>query len=101
MAKEPVESQAEESSELPAAVRSSWAPYIRAKLGFRNYWYPVTWSSRVGDRPVQAQLLGERIVLCRDDGRVYALRDRCPHRGVPLHLGRKRFPGTLTCPYHG
>ena len=79
----------------------TWPVYEASALGLRNYWYPVTWSSRVGDRPVQAQLLGERIVLCRDDGRVYALQDRCPHRGVPLHLGRKRFPGTLTCPYHG
>ena len=28
-------------------------------------------------------------------------RDRCPHRGVPLSLGKEEFPGTLTCAYHG
>ena len=32
---------------------------------------------------------------------VHALADRCPHRGVPLSLGREEFPGTLTCAYHG
>jgi len=37
----------------------------------------------------------------RDRGRIYALRNRCPHRGVPLSAGRREFPGFLTCAYHG
>ena len=32
---------------------------------------------------------------------VHGLHDRCPHRGVPLSLGRRQFPGTISCPYHG
>lgn len=79
----------------------TWPVYQASELGLRNYWYPVMWSSQVGERPVALQLLGERIVLCRDRGTVYALHDRCPHRGVPLSLGQKRFPGTITCAYHG
>ena len=79
----------------------TWPTYQASALGLRNFWYPVTWSSEVGARPVGVQLLGERIVLCRDRGRAYALHDRCPHRGVPLSLGRTHFPGTVTCPYHG
>ncbi len=46
-------------------------------------------------------LLGEPVLLCRDrDGAVFALRDVCPHRGIPLHHGR--FDGeTVMCGYHG
>lgn len=81
---------------------STWPTYERATLGLRNFWYPVMWSTRLAARPVPVTLLGEQIVLKRDEGgRAYALHDRCPHRGVPLHLGSEMFPGTLTCPYHG
>jgi phenylpropionate dioxygenase-like ring-hydroxylating dioxygenase large terminal subunit len=27
--------------------------------------------------------------------------DECPHRGIPLSVGRQEFPGTWTCRYHG
>ena len=39
----------------------------------------------------------------RHEGKCYALEDRCPHRGVPLSVGRCEFPGTSTisCAYHG
>jgi phenylpropionate dioxygenase-like ring-hydroxylating dioxygenase large terminal subunit len=79
----------------------TWPVYQASELGLRNFWYPVVWSSEVRARPVGIQLLGERVVLCRDGGRVYALEDRCPHRGTPLSLGRQHFSGTITCPYHG
>ena len=60
----------------------TWPVYQASELGLRNFWYPVVWSSEVRRRPVSVRLLGHRIVLCRDDGRVYALEDRCPHRGT-------------------
>ena len=46
-------------------------------------------------------MLGEPILVGRGrDGRVFALRDICPHRGIPLHYGR--FDGeTIECAYHG
>ncbi|HWC83537.1 MAG TPA: Rieske 2Fe-2S domain-containing protein [Pseudonocardiaceae bacterium] len=80
---------------------SSWPHYAAAAAGFRGYWYPVGYSSRFGGKPTQITLLGEKIVLIRDNGRVYALKDRCPHRGVPLSEGNQQFPGTISCPYHG
>jgi phenylpropionate dioxygenase-like ring-hydroxylating dioxygenase large terminal subunit len=80
---------------------SSWPEYDAAAAGFRGYWYPVTWSSHVTGKPLAATICGEKIALIRDRGRVYALHDRCPHRGVPLSLGDQQFPGTLSCPYHG
>lgn len=80
---------------------STWPLYAAAEQGFRGYWYPVSWSSHITSRPRGFTVCGEKLTLIRDRGRVYALHDRCPHRGVPLSLGRQQFPGTLSCPYHG
>ena len=46
-------------------------------------------------------LLGEPLLLGRaDDGKVFALRNICPHRGIPLSYGR--FDGhEIECCYHG
>jgi len=46
-------------------------------------------------------LMGIPMVLGRrDDGRLFAMRDNCPHRGIPLSCGW--FDGReLTCRYHG
>jgi len=80
---------------------SSWPTYDAAATGLRDYWYPVAWSAEVADHPVAVRVCGEDIVLQRGEGeRIYALADRCQHRGVPLSLGRQEFPGTITCPYH-
>ena len=79
----------------------SWTRYDAADLGFRHYWYPVLESKRLGKRPLPVTLCGEKIVLIRDRNKVYALHDRCPHRGVPLSAGRREFAGTLSCIYHG
>ncbi|MCW2835035.1 MAG: iron-sulfur binding oxidoreductase [Nocardioides sp.] len=82
-------------------VTGQWPEYAEAHLGFRNYWYPAMASSSLGKRPQAVKLLGEDVVLVRDNGRAYALNDRCPHRGVPLSMGRRQFPGTISCAYHG
>jgi phenylpropionate dioxygenase-like ring-hydroxylating dioxygenase large terminal subunit len=46
-------------------------------------------------------VLGEPLILGRArDGAVWALRDICPHRGIPLRFGR--FDGAeIECCYHG
>jgi phenylpropionate dioxygenase-like ring-hydroxylating dioxygenase large terminal subunit len=82
---------------------ATWPKYEAAVLGFREYWYPVTWSRKVGKKPIQVTVLGEQIMLIREDGVVRALYDRCPHRGVPLshEMSSQEFPGTWTCCYHG
>jgi phenylpropionate dioxygenase-like ring-hydroxylating dioxygenase large terminal subunit len=45
--------------------------------------------------------MGEPLLLGRDgQGQAFALRDICPHRGIPLHYGR--FDGSeIECCYHG
>lgn len=81
---------------------SSWPNYQKAESGFRGYWYPVCFSSQATDKPRQVTLLGEKLFVIRDkDGTVYGMKDRCPHRGVPLSCGEQNFPGTLSCVYHG
>jgi nitrite reductase/ring-hydroxylating ferredoxin subunit/uncharacterized membrane protein len=39
------------------------------------------------------------VMLARHGGRVFALRDRCNHRGGPLHQG-EIADGCVTCPWH-
>jgi phenylpropionate dioxygenase-like ring-hydroxylating dioxygenase large terminal subunit len=73
------------------------------ELGFRNYWYPILASWRLGRKPKTVTLLGEDIVLFRDGGKIHALHDQCAHRRVKLSNGKCLYPGsgTITCPYHG
>ncbi len=66
----------------------------------RDSWYAVAGSLDVGDAPVGAMLLGQRIVLYRTATGVIAAPDRCPHREAPLSKGTVE-DGCLVCPYHG
>ena len=67
----------------------------------RNHWYVAAWSDEVGREPVGRVLLGDMIVLYRqEDGTPVALEDRCPHRNLPLSLGRLDGDD-LECGYHG
>jgi nitrite reductase/ring-hydroxylating ferredoxin subunit/uncharacterized membrane protein len=43
---------------------------------------------------------GVAVMVTRHGGRVFALADRCTHRGGPLHRG-KIEGGCVTCPWHG
>jgi phenylpropionate dioxygenase-like ring-hydroxylating dioxygenase large terminal subunit len=67
-----------------------------------DFWYPAARSSSIRGRSlVKAMLLEVPLVLGRtDDGRAFAMRDSCPHRGIPLSYGR--FDGkSVECSYHG
>ena len=69
----------------------------------RRYWQPAALVDEVsGDRPVKPiKLMGENLVLFRDDKGGYGLIDRsCPHRGTDLAYGRLEAGG-LRCPFHG
>ncbi|MGI8429920.1 MAG: Rieske 2Fe-2S domain-containing protein [Solirubrobacteraceae bacterium] len=46
-----------------------------------------------------AAVNGADLVLGRHDGEIFALADRCTHRGAPLHEG-KLCAGQLVCPWH-
>ena len=79
-----------------------WRAYIEAKLGFRNHWYPAMFAEEVAEgQPVTIKLLGENLILNRVDGKVYCLKDRCLHRGVPLSRKIECYTkDTITCWYH-
>jgi phenylpropionate dioxygenase-like ring-hydroxylating dioxygenase large terminal subunit len=67
-----------------------------------GFWYPAVRSSQVPDVGLaKALLLGQPLILGRvSSGEVFAMRDTCPHRGIPLSYGR--FDGAeVECPYHG
>ena len=71
---------------------------------FEDYpgdWTPVISESElVEDEPHRAELDGVPVVLVRNGGQVYALADRCSHRGGPLSDGEVE-DGCITCPWHG
>jgi phenylpropionate dioxygenase-like ring-hydroxylating dioxygenase large terminal subunit len=69
----------------------------------RQYWQPAALVDEfTGPRPVRrVTLLGEELVLFRDDAGRYGLLDRhCAHRGADLSYGRAE-DGGLRCPFHG
>jgi nitrite reductase/ring-hydroxylating ferredoxin subunit len=68
----------------------------------RPAWYPACTGKELGrKRPLAIELMGTPLVVFRDgQGRPSVLADRCPHRNVPLSLGRIS-DGALECAYHG
>src|SRR5688572_10736038 len=69
---------------------------------FRDDWYPVCRSRDLGARPLAVTLFSTPLVLFRPrtGEPPAALLDRCPHRNVPLSLGKVKGP-YLQCAYHG
>ncbi|MBL8381814.1 MAG: aromatic ring-hydroxylating dioxygenase subunit alpha [Burkholderiales bacterium] len=67
----------------------------------RNCWYAAAWAGEVGDRLLARTILDVPMVFFRDSaGRPAALLDRCPHRLLPLSMGRLRGD-SIECGYHG
>jgi carbazole 1,9a-dioxygenase len=92
-----------DSNEVGTATRASWAPYVEAKLGFRNYWYPAIFAEELdGGEAKGVRLLGENVLLRRVGDRIAAVQDRCLHRGVRFSRKPECYTAdTITCWYHG
>ena len=68
----------------------------------RNAWYVAGWSSEFSGDLQSLQILDEKLVFWRrPDGDLAALEDRCPHRMLPLSMGKLLEDGNLQCGYHG
>ena len=69
----------------------------------RDLWYMPALSSVLKPGQMRREmLLGEPVLLGRmRDGQAFAMRDICPHRGVPLSAGKILAENTVECPYHG
>jgi len=67
----------------------------------RNAWYIAALSKEIeGTALIGRTLLGEGVLIYRlRSGECVALRDRCPHRFAPLHMGT-RVDDDVVCPYH-
>jgi phenylpropionate dioxygenase-like ring-hydroxylating dioxygenase large terminal subunit len=72
-----------------------------------DIWYFAALASDLKPGALQRyEILGEPVLLGRDGaGKVYALRDVCPHRAAPLSAGRLQREAdgseSVECPYHG
>ncbi|ACA20087.1 Rieske (2Fe-2S) domain protein [Methylobacterium sp. 4-46] len=67
-----------------------------------DVWYCVGESRRFREGRLCAVTLGEEAIVVgrAAGGGLFALRDRCPHRGMALSAGRL-VEGRLVCPFHG
>lgn len=72
----------------------------------KNLWYLACPSSILKKgKLVRKILFGVPVILGREDsGKVFALDDKCPHRGTPFSAGRlveENGTPCIECPYHG
>ena len=76
-------------------------PHPAAQRYPRNQWYVAAFSDEVDRRLFKRTLLDTPVVFFRtEDGRPIALHDRCPHRHLPLSMG-KLTGDEIQCGYHG
>lgn len=79
------------------------SPNSEAGAVIRSYWQPAALVEEFAEsRPiVPVNLLGEKLVLFRDEAGRYGLVERhCPHRGADLNFGRVE-DGGIRCVFHG
>lgn len=67
-----------------------------------NTWYVAALSSEIGPDDLFHRKIADRSILMyrKQDGEPVAMRDRCPHRFLPLSMG-KREGDEVVCHYHG
>jgi phenylpropionate dioxygenase-like ring-hydroxylating dioxygenase large terminal subunit len=67
----------------------------------RRYWHPIGLSADATDTPRQVRVLGEDLILFRDQqGRAGLVYPHCAHRGTSLLYGKVEANG-IRCCYHG
>ena len=67
----------------------------------KNVWYAAGFPSELEGDFLARTICGKPVLLYRmSSGTVVALEDRCPHRFVPLSMGR-RIGDSIQCGYHG
>jgi phenylpropionate dioxygenase-like ring-hydroxylating dioxygenase large terminal subunit len=89
-------------------MRATAAEGAKFGQGFlADIWYFAALASDLrADALARCEMLGEPVLLGRSpEGRLFALRDICPHRAAPRSAGRFHSePGggeSVECPYHG
>lgn len=65
-----------------------------------SHWHPVALVREVREQPLGVTLLDVPLVVYRAGEDIVVADDLCPHRGVPLSMG-KGDGKTVACAYHG
>ena len=94
----------DKADKVPSAARpgSPWEKYRALIGGLTEYWYPVATAAELRRHGRKTLLIaGKNLVVFHHDGKFHTLLDRCPHRGVPLSMGKLEFPGHISCIFHG
>ena len=75
---------------------------LRRTNSHPDYWYPIAWSGQVKPGKMLAcSYAGAPVAVIRgEDGKLFALENRCVHRQVPLTHGVVQNC-TVKCGYHG
>ena len=92
----------DEADSLSAAPTAPGVDATSRNDYLRELWYFAVPGQRLRrGRTMSITMLGEPLLVGRDrDGSPFALRDLCPHRGMPLSYGE--FDGSeVQCHYHG
>ncbi len=67
----------------------------------RRYWQPIALTSEISDLPKLIKVMGESLVLFKDQsGRYGLVHKQCPHRRASLEFGVCE-PRGIRCCYHG
>lgn len=65
-----------------------------------EYWYPIALVRDLTEQPTSTLLLDMPLVIYKMGDEIIVAKDACPHRGVPLSLGKNDGQGVV-CRYHG
>lgn len=85
----------------PNAILTQTDPYTPCGEYLRRYWHPVYIASELDEQPRLIKVLGEELVVFRDQGGQYGLvHKKCPHRRASLEYGQCVKQG-IRCCYHG
>ncbi|MFF4357606.1 Rieske 2Fe-2S domain-containing protein [Streptomyces sp. NPDC001604] len=74
----------------------------RPSVGLPDAWWPIAHGDEIGRHPTAFRIGTRDLAVYRDlSGVVRAVDDACPHRRLPLSMGRITEDGHLQCAYHG
>ncbi|MCF1592564.1 Rieske 2Fe-2S domain-containing protein [Streptomyces muensis] len=74
----------------------------RPSVGLPDAWWPIAHGDEIGRHPRAFRIGTRDLAVYRDlQGVVRAVDDSCPHRRLPLSMGRITEDGHLQCAYHG
>lgn len=85
-----------------SVAQQSSGPQAADQTGLSDAWWPIAFSDQIQQHPKAFRLGWQDFAVYRDlGGVVRAVDDACPHRRLPLSMGKLTEDGYLQCAYHG